>query len=290
MIITRLIGGLGNQLFQYAAARHLSEIHRTTLKLDISGFETYKLHKYSLGHFNIQENFATLEEITALTVRRQGIVERVLNRILHRPPKPAPTYVQEKHFHFDPEIPNLPDGVYLDGYWQSEKYFADIADILRQEFTVKTLPAGKDKELAEWMASCESVSLHIRRGSYLYPPYNAVHGICSLDYYFSCVEYLTQTVKHPHFFIFSDEPKWVHDNLKLPYPTTYVDHNSADRDYEDLRLMSLCRHNIIANSSFSWWGAWLNGNLDKLVVAPRGWLMDTSHNISDILPDAWIKV
>jgi len=291
MIIVKLKGGLGNQFFQYAVARHLAEIHRTVLKMDISFFKTYELHTYSIWPFNIQENFASPEEVAALMFRRQGIAERIIRRVLHKSPKPAPTYIREKElFHFDPDILNLPDGVYLDGSWQSEKYFADIAGIIRRKFTVKTPQAGKDKELAERIASCESVSLHIRRGDYLLPPYNSVHGTCSSDYYFRCVECLTQTIKHPHFFIFSDEPEWTRDNLKLSYPSTLVDHNGADKDYEDLRLMSQCKGHIIANSTFSWWGAWLNQNPEKIVLAPKRWFKSDDYNPKDLIPDEWIKV
>lgn len=290
MIIVKLKGGLCNQFFQYALGRSLAQIHKTELKIDISLFETYKLHAYSMRPFNIQENFASPEEVMALTVRDLGITECAIRRVLCIPPKPAPTYITEKHFHFDPDILKLPDGVYLDGYWQSEKYFADIVEIIRKEFTVKTPQTGKDKELAEQMVSCESVSLHIRRGSYIYPPYNSVHGTCPLDYYFRCVEYLTRTIKHPHFFIFSDEPEWAHDNLKLPNPTTVVDHNGADKDYEDLRLMSQCKHHIIANSTFSWWGAWLCENTHKMVLAPKKWFNTPENNTRDLIPDQWQKV
>lgn len=292
MIITKLIGGLGNQMFQYAAGRRLAHALGVELKLDISWFAAQDLRTYSLGAFNIQENLAILEEITALTVPKRGIIERALNRILHRPPKPAPTYIREKKkFHFDPDILNLPDGVYLHGSWQNEKYFADISGIIRREFIVKIPQAGKDKELAELMASCESVSLHIRRGDYVSNAHtNQIHGICDLDYYLRSVEHLTQILNNPHFFIFSDEPERARENLKLPYPITLVDHNDADKNYEDLRLMSQCKHNIIANSTFSWWGAWLNHNSEKTVLAPKGWLKGDDYNPRDLIPDKWIKI
>lgn len=292
MIVVRLTGGLGNQLFQYAVGRYIAEIHRTILKIDISGFETYKLRKYSLSPFNIHENFASPEEVAALTVRKRGIAERVIRRVLHKPPKPASTYIREKKlFHFDPDILDLPDGVYLEGSWQNEKYFADIETIIRQEFTVKITQASKDKELAEQIASCESVSLHIRRGDYVSNPHTKqFHGTCDRDYYLRCVERLTQTVKNPHFFIFSDEPGWAHNNLKLPYPMTIVDHNKADKNYEDLRLMSQCKHHVIVNSTFSWWGAWLSQNPEKIVFAPKRWLKSDDYDPKDLIPDKWIKV
>lgn len=294
MIIVRLIGGLGNQLYQYAVARHIAERRRAILKIDISGFETFKLFKYSLWAFNIHENFASPEEVAALGGPKGGIAERVVKEVLRKLElvKPPPTYIREKKlFHFDADILNLPDGIYLEGSWQSEKYFTDIAGIIRQEFTVKTPPAGRDSELAEQMASCASVSLHIRRGDRVFDPRaNKIHGTCDLDYYFGCVERLVQMVKNPHFFIFSDDPEWAGDNLKLSYPMTLVDHNGPDKNYEDLRLMSQCKHNIIANSSFSWWGAWLNQNPGKIVLAPKRWLKRGDYDTKDLVPDKWIEV
>lgn len=291
MIITRLIGGLGNQLFQYAVGRHLAEIHKTELKIDTSGFETYKLHKYSLWPFNIQENFASSQEIESLTAQEQVGGECMLARVLRKTLRPAKTHIREKKlFSFDSKILRLPDGVYLDGYWQSEKYFNNIAGIIRQETTVKFQQTGKDKGLADMIASTESVSLHIRRGDYVSnPKTRQVHGICGIDYYSRCVEHITQIVKNPHFFIFSDAPKWVRINLKLPYPNTLVDHNDADKNYEDLRLMSQCRYNIIANSSFSWWGAWLNPRKNKLVLVPKRWLAKRGVSYMDIIPARWIR-
>ncbi len=294
MIIVRLIGGLGNQLFQYAIARHIAEIHGTVLKLDISGFETYKLHKYSLWPFNIQENFASPEEVAALTIRKQGIPERVLRRALRCSSELAPTYIREKHFHFDPEILNLPDGIYLEGYWQSEMYFKHIESIIRQEFTVKTPQEDTDKRVAEQITSCQSVSLHIRRQDYVSNiETKQAHGICGVDYFLHCVGNLIRVANNPHFFVFSDEPEWARDNLELFYETTFVHHNGADKNYEDLRLMSQCNHHIISNSTFSWWGAWLNQHSEKVVLAPRQWFgkeRQASRNMNDLLPDSWVKL
>jgi len=268
MIITRLIGGLGNQCFQYALGRHLSEIHHAELKIDISEFETYKLHVYSLGHFNIKENFASSKEAAELT------------------------RVREKHLHYDPEILNLPDGIYLQGYWANEKYFTGIAEIIRHELTVKSPLSGKDKETAGQIASCESVSLHIRRGDYLPNTYTEqILEACSLDYYLCSVKHIVNIVKRPHFFVFTDDKVWVRKNFQLPYPVTLVDHNGDDKNYQDMRLMSLCKHNIIANSTFSWWGAWLNNNPGKMVFAPKKWFTEKARSsVRDLIPDSWIKV
>jgi len=269
----------------------LAEIHNTALKIDISEFETYKLQNYSLGFFNIREVFATPEETEALTVLKQGPVKRSFAGLLNRPVIRPSSYVMEKFFHFDREILTLSDNVYLDGYWQSEKYFIDIESVIREELTVKTLQKGKDRELGDTMSACESVSLHIRRGDYVSDPAtNRIHGICGLDYYRRAVNEITRFVRDPHFFIFSDDHKWARDNLKLDNRTTFVDHNKADKNYEDLRMMGQCKHNIIANSTFSWWGAWLNENMDKIVIAPATWFHDKSRNAGDIIPDGWLKI
>ena len=291
MIITQLNGGLGNQMFQYAAGRRLAHLHDVELRMDVSVFESYELRKYALGTYKIQQSFATSGEIEALTARKHGFIEQLIAKAMRKKPGIALSYIQEKQFHFDPEILNLPDNVYLDGYWQSEKYFADIKNIIRKEFTVKAPQFGKDKELADMIASSESVSIHIRRGDYVTDPTtNKVHGACDLDYYFCSIKKITQSVKKPHFFIFSDDPEWARYNLKLDYTTTLVDHNNADKNYDDLRLMSQCRHNIIANSSFSWWGAWLNENPDKLVLAPKRWFNDSSRDTKNLIPDSWIRI
>jgi len=291
MIIVKIIGGLGNQLFQYAFGRYIAQKNGTDLKIDILGFKEYKLHKYSLRHFNIQELIASQDEVAAIAGRKQNIWERAIMQVLNKPPKFPQTYIEEKHFHFDPDIMNLPDDVYLDGYWQSEKCFAGIEPVIRQEFTIKTPQTGKDKELAERMASCESVSLHIRRGDYVSNSNtNRMHGTCKLEYYYHSVEVLTQAVKSPHFFIFSDDPDWASNNLSLPYPTILVTHNGIDKNYEDLRLMSQCKHHIIANSTFSWWGAWLNPNKEKTVIAPKKWFRDKAKSTKDLIPDSWIRI
>jgi hypothetical protein len=292
MVIVKLIGGLGNQMFQYAAGRRLAHALGVELKLDISWFATQDLRTYSLGVFNIQENIASPEEVATLKVHNQGIAERVIRRVLHKPPKQASTYIREKKkFHFDPDILNLPDGVYLHGSWQSEKYFADIQTVICREFTVKTPQTGKVKELAGRVASCESVSLHIRRGDYVSNAHaNQIHGICDLDYYLRSVEHFTQILNNPHFFIFSDEPKKARNNLKLVYPATVVDRNGADKSYEDLRLMSQCKHHIIANSTFSWWAAWLSKNQNKIVLAPKRWFKSDDYDPKDLIPNKWIKI
>lgn len=291
MIIVRIMGGLGNQMFQYAAGRQLAATHNTVLKLDISDFNDYNLHDYGLSSFKINEIFATPAEIQFLKEPESSSFKKKLKKLLRQPSKLGITHIREKQYHFDPEILTIPDSVYLDGYWQSEKYFSNIADIIRTEFTVKLPQADKNLELAQQITSCESVSLHVRRGDYVTDEKtNTIHGTCDLGYYERCIEHLAQKVHHPCFFIFSDDPDWAEKNLKITHPTTFVCHNGPKKNYEDLRLMSQCRHHIIANSSFSWWGAWLGQYQDTIVCAPDRWFNAPSFNTKDLLPNTWTRI
>jgi hypothetical protein len=281
MIIVKLIGGLGNQLFQYAAGRRLAEKHSTILKLDVTGFEKYKLHRYCLHYFHVWEYVATQAEIDTIQF---NWFNRLQNRLNSSSGK-------EKHLHFDPKILDAPNNILLFGYWASEKYFADITDILRRELVVKHQQDAQSQMFSDRMQSTESVSLHVRRGDYVQNPVtNKFHGTCNQDYYDCAVRYIAERVINPHFFIFSDEPEWVKENLKIDFPMTVVDCNDASRNYEDLRLMSTCKHNIIANSSFSWWGAWLNPNPHKVVIAPKKWFNEAKINTKDLIPESWIKL
>lgn len=292
MIIVKLIGGLGNQMFQYAAGRRLAKKLGVELKLDVLGFEEYKLHRYSLCAFSIKEKFASREEVLALTALGWGVFAGVARRLLGRPPVQTSSHFKEKKlFCFDPEVFTLSDNVYLDGSWQNEKYFKDIEDIIRREFTVKASPEGRNKELLDEMSGCESVALHVRRADFVDNAYTAgVHGVCGVDYYERAVRMLADRLAYPRFYVFSDDPGWAGENLKLGHPTTVVDHNGADKNYEDLRLMSGCKHQIIANSTFSWWGAWLNQNQGKVVIAPGRWMLSNEYDASDVVPRGWEKL
>ncbi|MBA3004361.1 MAG: alpha-1,2-fucosyltransferase [Desulfurivibrio sp.] len=291
MIIVRIMGGLGNQMFQYAVGRQLATTHNTVLKLDISEFKNYPLHNYGLSVFNIKELFATPEEIKLLKEPESGSLTKKLKIFFRRPSKLGITHIREKQYHFDPEILAMPDSIYLDGYWQSEKYFSHIADIIKNEFTIKLSQAAKNLKLARQIESCESVSLHVRRGDYVTDEKtNIIHGTCDLDYYEHCIAHLAQRVSLPHFFIFSDDPDWAEKNIKTTYPVTFVGHNGPEKNYEDLRLMSQCRHHIIANSSFSWWGAWLGQHRGTIVYAPKRWFNSPTFNTKDLLPDSWTSI
>ena len=297
MIVVKLMGGLGNQMFQYAAGRRLAQHHNTQLKLDISFLESKQEgntpRTYKLKHLNINENIATPTEINTIKQKGTNLRQNLIRRLCHMIglPNIRPNVYSERHFHFDPAFLIAPENIYIEGYWQSEKYFKDIEIIIRKEFSVKSPLVGKNRELAELINITDSVSFHVRRGDFVADSKTmATHGVCGAEYYARCVEKIASEVKAPLFFVFSDEPAWTRDNIRLPFPMAVVEHNTQDNGSEDLRLMSLCRHNIIANSTFSWWGAWLNRNPEKIVIAPEKWFNDTSINTKDLIPDGWVKL
>ncbi|TAN58437.1 alpha-1,2-fucosyltransferase [Patescibacteria group bacterium] len=293
MIIVKIVGGLGNQMFQYAMGRRLSEQYHTNLKLDISDYtERYKLRQYSLSHLNINARIASTKEIHSHKKERYGIFQfmhRLLPNLISS--YSFQRYITEKDFSFDSSMLSLEDNIYLDGYWQSEKYFFDIQNIIRREFTIKTSPDSENMSMMERIGAINAVAIHIRRGDYVTNSLtNAVHGTAPLEYYNQAANYMLRAVRNPTFVVFSDDPEWAKKNMKIPAPIIYIDHNRSNKDYEDLRLMSSCKHHIIANSSFSWWAAWLNSNPQKVVIAPKRWFADSTKNTKDLLPESWIKM
>ncbi|MCL4404047.1 alpha-1,2-fucosyltransferase [Patescibacteria group bacterium] len=287
MVIAKLIGGLGNQMFQYAAGRRLALQRNTQLKLDIRAFETYKLHRYSLDGFKIAATFATGDDfkkvgrISTSSMAAQLAHKLKINRFGR--------LVIERSFGFEPEILNLPDGVYLDGYWQSPLYFNDIEGTLRREFSLKeALPDYGG--LLEKIRQPNSVSVHVRRGDYVNDALtNQFHGTCSPEYYRRASQVIGERVSRPQFFVFSDDIDWVRDNLTIGASTTFIDKTFGLSNYQELILMSYCQHHIIANSSFSWWGAWLGDSPSKIVVAPKRWL-NLPVETKDLFPADWIAI
>ena len=294
MIIVRLIGGLGNQMFQYALGRKISLMNNVELKIDISEYRSDKLRSYQLDKFNIIENIATDKEIEPFLQSNIELNRRQLRK-LHNliglfSPYYKRIYVRERSNLFDSNILKITDNAYLAGYWASYKYFADIGDLLRKDFTLKEDIDQMNAEFAHAIVGTESVSIHFRRGDYVTNPHtNAYHGTCSLDYYQRAVKDISKYVSDPHFFVFSDDPKWVQQNFFIPYPHTFVTINGPDEPHKDLRLMSMCRHHITANSSFSWWGAGLCTNKDKKVYSPDKWF-NVHYDLRDTLPESWKRI
>ena len=247
--------GMGNQLFQYAAARCVAHRLNTELKIDKTYFESDNAlinERYALDNFNIPENFATDEDIENLTS----------------------------------------EDVYMkDALWQKDIFFNEIEDIIRREFTLKN-PLGKNS--ADWKekilkADC-AVALHVRCGNYRELPFRVLFGVLPNEYYAECINRLKEDFSDIKLFVFSDDINWVKNHLEFQVPAEFVE--GCEHDYEEMYLMSLCKHNIVSNGTFAWWGAWLNQNPDKKVFAPTPWFRNAtiSGSKDGIIPENWIKI
>jgi hypothetical protein len=289
MFIVQLMGGLGNQMFQYATGRALSL--RRDIPFAVYFDDPYIYAKRTLGLdvFNLHYQPATFGQLLSAKPKTK-LMRRLYKWTGNNPDKYL--YKELKDFHYQPELFNCIDGCYVSGFWQSEKYFLDIADIIRKDFTFKTAPSGLNKNWLEKIENCNSVSIHIRRGDYIsVAKTNTLHGTCDMNYYQQAVKTISEQVDKPVFFCFSDDIEWVKANINTGFDTHYIDNNNVPgSDHEDLRLMSHCKHHIIANSSFSWWGAWLNPNPDKVVITPKKWLNHVDIVVKDLIPDSWIKL
>jgi hypothetical protein len=289
-------------MFQYATGRVLALRREADLKLDVTGFAAvgiYAKRRYELDSFSIRGRVASDGDIArfglAATPRFGFADAPQFDRIrrwlrFDKAGEVWPIY-RERHFHFDPAVLDLRTPVYLDGFWQSERYFSDIAGVLRQEFAAKAPASPENAALASMIDAVNAVSVHVRRGDYVDDPTTRwYHGICPPEYYQRAVDHVTSRVGVPHLFVFSDDQQWTRANLRFPVPMTYVDANSPDCGYRDMLLMARCRHHIIANSSFSWWGAWLNPSREKIIVAPQRWFGAASNDTRDLIPPSWVRL
>lgn len=262
-VIAKITGGLGNQLFIYATAKRLSVFNGVPLRLDTDSAYVKDGYNraYSLNHFRINAEYATAQDIYKLDLGSRRNLRYQINKII---PFRYKCFIKESKL-FDPRLLNLRivGKVYLDGYWQDENYFKDIETTIRKDFEVISSHDPINVELEEKISKTNAVCLHARRLKY--------EHLLSAEYYDLAVEYIAKRVSNPHFYCFSDDTGWIKNNVTINYPATYISHNKEPRDYEDLWLMTRCKHYIIANSTFSWWGAWLNPDPSKVVVAPRNW-------------------
>lgn len=287
MIYARLAGGLGNQMFQYAAARALAMRVGTEVVLDLRDLGKGPRHAvFGLDRFSIQARIGSEADLPPGR-------STPLRNMLWRTFGTSPRFLRERGLAFNDAVLDAGDDVYLHGYWQSERYFADAADRLRHEFSIPSAPGVGTARMMDAILSADtSVSVHLRRGDYVSTPGGrASHGVCDHAYYARALERLRPEVGQAlHAFVFSDDPVWARENLRLDCEMTLVDVNDALSAHDDLRLMASCRHHIIANSTFSWWGAWLDPRPDKVVVAPRQWFSDSRLQNPDILPTSWTAV
>ena len=261
------MGGLGNQMVQYAFGIAIGG----TVKYDTSWFDETRgnpnvaQREYELDFWNINPALTNKTKIFGVIKRKR--------------------YVEKPYNVYNSELLKTKAGV-IEGYFQVARYYEPIRKRLVKDIVPRQKPNQQNQKILDLIHKTNSVSIHVRRGDYV--KLQHIHGLCDLDYYARAIKFIAEHVTDPHFFIFSDDPQWVTDNLKLDVPCTFVDINHGRDSAWDMWLMANCKHNIIANSSFSWWGAWLNQNSDKIVVAPVQWFAD--GQLTDIVPPTWQRI
>ena len=291
-------------MFQYAAGLALAHRRRTILKLDVSWFREYAEHeehnRYALGCFNISEHFATREEIERTRGVRLTRVERwskTWAQRLHffryaRRMDEVGTWHRAKSFAYDPEFAELPDETYLEGMWQSEKFFEPISDLVRLHFSFRYPPPTDVLKTVRLIQSKHSVAVHFRRGDYIRnEQYARVNGALGLGYYQRAVEMMLQRDSDLELFVFSDDIDAVEKEFRPDCPCHFVRSAGEWNAFDGMRMMSMCDHAIIANSTFSWWAAWLGEGPHKRVIAPKRWFADGSaYDSADLVPNRWERV
>ena len=294
MIVVKLIGGLGNQLFQYAAGFALASYNKTDLFLDTTYLNNdpkggYTKRKFELDKFTISAKIADAAVLSNFNFNR--------NKLITKLKKLAPGLFKkmifnEHQFNFHTNFLKLPATTYLNGYWQSEKYFNSFRDKLIASISLTVPLSQHAKAIDSAITSSKSVAIHLRRGDFIsLKSANHFHGFLEMDYYKQAIDLIKSKVNNPTFFIFSDDIEWCKKNFDINGSKEFIDGKALGiSTHEELILMSHCKHNIIANSSFSWWGAWLNKNPNKYVIAPKNWFADNTINKADLIPLTWIKI
>jgi hypothetical protein len=301
-LIVRQLSGLGNQMFQYAAGRYYAKQLEAQISFAFDPPHIALSHghprPFLLSHFAIDAQFRELSPFERLLLltnnhltnsRRLEAVRPIVAAILqHGLRLQLVTEPPEQWYRFQRALPfnAQANTIYLLGYWQVHQIPESMSVDLRREFSFREAPIGKNLEMHRRIKNTEnSVAIHIRRGDYTLE----VEGNVALPmtYYSSAITQLTQYLHNPTFFIFSDDIDFARNNLRANIPAVFVDHNDSFSAHEDLRLMSSCRHHIIANSTFSWWGAWLSPYVDRIVIAPRNWLVGQRSHYDDLFPSNW---
>lgn len=289
MRIVNILGGLGNQMFQFALYRALQKrFPDERVLVDLRCFNGYKKHRgFEIDKvFNVSYETASWREVAQLAYPYPNFQTwRIGSRLL---PTRRSMLKERADFTYEPTALTRTIDTYYDGYWQHEDYFRDVRDTILQTFRFPEFD-DRNRETAQRLQSTNSIAIHVRRGDYTHD--KLFHDICDLDYYRQAIGRMQQAVGGDLFCIFSDDLRWCREHiapLLKDKPISYVDWNRGERSVQDIHLMSLCRHNIIANSSFSWWGAWLNQHPGKVVIAPEKW-MHTKGTQSPV-PNDWIRL
>lgn len=292
MIICNLIGGLGNQMFQYACGRALSIRTNQPFRIAADQFSVYIQHNgFELNRvFNVDTPIATKSDLKSILGWQSSVkIRNIFCRTSMRWACSS-RVCAEPHFHYWPSIRDWSGPAYVHGYWQSERYFSDVVDQVRDAFRFRLHWNEADLAVRFRMEQQPSASLHVRRGDYTSTKNRDVYAQCDIDYYRAAIKQLCDQIPNLKIFAFSDEPEWVASQLLPEFrEIEIVRHNNGLRSANDMRLISLANHHIIANSSFSWWGAWLNPRPDKIVIAPKLWFVD-GKNDRDLIPSSWVRI
>jgi hypothetical protein len=297
MIIISLFGGLGNQMFQYACGKAVAAKLGVELKLDVSYLidrtqrENFTFRNYELAVFNISEEIANVNEVRDYipNLWKSSKFQQLAYKII-RLYNGNNYYFEKLKFQFESRIATVKDNSYLYGYFQTEKYFLPFKKEIIDAFQLKSDVDSVNRNLIDKIKTENSISIHIRRGDYQLSPFN----LLEIDsYYRLAIEYIQREVESPKFYIFTNDYDWTETNFaQFDIDKTIVKHNQGEKSFMDMILMSNCKHSICANSSFSWWGAWLNQNLEKIIITPKQWFKTTNGEqaINDLVPETWIKI
>lgn len=292
MIVVQLQGGLGNQMFQYAFGKALSIQTGEEFLLDTSFLEqkaiNYTQRNFELNVFQIPEKIIEKRSLENFVKAESKFI---LDRIFRKLKKSEYITLREKSFAYQAPSSHSAKFKRYIGFWQSEKYFHQIRNELLEIFSFNYINDQENLQTLKNIQSHESISMHIRRGDYITNnAANAFHGSCDLEYYKASIKAISSSLRNPAVFIFSDDPQWVRENIQLDLPTYFINNNQGEKSYLDMGLMSQCRHHIIANSSFSWWGAWLNPSATKKVIAPQNWFANSAIDTNDLIPNTWLRL
>ncbi len=295
MIIVKLQGGLGNQMFQYAFGYAMAKKYNYQLKLDIYGLQSSTLRDYKLHLFDINQ-IATKQEVANIKYRPENVLQYLKRRITKQKRQLSKSYyceVEQQCFTYTADIPKQ-DNYYYEGFWQNQHYFIDYKYDILNTFTPKFKFSKTLKTLMQKIISDKYISIHIRRGDYV-SNQKALqkHGLCDLTYYHHAINKIKSLIHNPKFVFFSDDINWVKNAFKDELNCLYIDDIDIapqQLDVCELHLMSLCQHNIIANSTFSWWAAWLNQNPNKIIIALKQWCAKTDLNSEAIIPENWLQI
>ena len=293
MIVSEITSGLGNQMFQYAAGRSLSVKNKTSLFLDIEYFKNTETTEFRTARLFELDIFNTKYKISndkiIKTFYPAGLFYKLFNKVILK----SKIY-SELDFNFDKSFFMQKGNIFLKGYRQSEKYFKHIAEFIKEDFKFIKTKSELTLSVSKDISGCNAVSIHIRRGDYVSSPAAAsFHGVLRHQYYHEAMLIIEKQIDNPVYYIFSDDNNWVREYfVKGKQNIKFIDFNNGSDSWQDMFLMSKCKHNIIANSSFSWWGAWLNENADKIVIAPKIWFADKQMNsqTNDLYPKGWVDI